>query len=76
MDLVDSCGWLEYFAHGPNAGFFATPIEDVEKLVVPTICLIEVFKCVFQKRGESAALHAVSNMQQGRVRGRRCASIS
>lgn len=22
MNVVDSCGWLEYFADGPNAGFF------------------------------------------------------
>jgi hypothetical protein len=23
VNLVDSCGWLEYFAAGPNADFFA-----------------------------------------------------
>ena len=23
MNLVDSCGWLEYFAEGPNADFYA-----------------------------------------------------
>jgi len=23
MNLVDSCGWLEYFSAGPNADFFA-----------------------------------------------------
>lgn len=24
MNVVDSCGWLEYFADGHNADFFAT----------------------------------------------------
>jgi len=43
MNLVDSCGWLEYFADGPNAGFFAPPLEDADKLIVPTICVLEVF---------------------------------
>ena len=27
MNVVDSSGWLEYFAGGPNANFFAKPIE-------------------------------------------------
>ena len=39
MNVVDSCAWLEYFADGPNASFFAKPVEDVEKLVVPTLSL-------------------------------------
>jgi len=67
MNLVDSCGWLEYFAEGPNAAFFGKAIEDVDRLLVPTICLLEVFKRVFQQCGEPAALQAVTNMQEGRV---------
>jgi len=34
MNVVDSSGWLEYFADGPNARFFAPAIETLEKLVV------------------------------------------
>ncbi|MBZ0154713.1 MAG: type II toxin-antitoxin system VapC family toxin [Alphaproteobacteria bacterium] len=67
MNLVDSCGWLEYLADGPNADFFAGPLENQEKLLVPTICITEVFKRVLQQRGEDAALHAAALMQQGNV---------
>lgn len=67
MNLVDSCGWLEYLADGPNAVFFAGPLENQEKLLVPTICITEVFKRVLQQRGEDAALHAAALMQQGQV---------
>lgn len=67
MNVVDSGGWLEYFADGANASFFAGPIEDIEALVVPTISLFEVFKRVLQQRGESAALQATAAMQQGTV---------
>jgi len=67
MNLVDSCGWLEYLADGPNAGFFAGPLENQEKLLVPTICIIEVFKRILRQRGEDAALHAAALMQQGYV---------
>ena len=67
MNLVDSSGWLEYFADGPNAGSFARPIEDVASLIVPSISLLEVFKRVLQQRSETDALRAVAMMQQGRV---------
>lgn len=67
MNVVDSSAWLEYFADGPNASFFASPIEDIEALVVPTICLFEVFKRVCQQHDESAALQVLAAMLQGKV---------
>lgn len=67
MNLVDSSGWLEYFADGPNARFFAPPLEATADLLVPTLSLYEVFKRVMQQRDEDAALQAVALMQQGLV---------
>ena len=67
MNVVDSCGWLEYFADGPNASFFAKAVEDTEKLVVPTLTLYEVFKRIFQQRDENDALQAIAAMHQGMV---------
>lgn len=67
MNLVDSCGWLEYFADTPNADFFSGPIEDVENLIVPSLCILEVFKTVLRQSGEDAALQTASLMEQGVV---------
>ena len=67
MNVVDSSGWLEYFADGPNADFFGKPIEATPDLLVPTLSIYEVFKRVFQQRGEGDALQAVAVMQQGTV---------
>ena len=67
MNIVDSSGWLEFFADGPNAGHFAEPLQDVAHLIVPAITLYEVFKIVCRQRGEDAALQAVALMQQGEV---------
>lgn len=67
MNVVDSSAWLEYFANGPNADFFAPPIEKTGDLVVPTVTLYEVFKRILQQRGEGPAFKAVAAMQQGRV---------
>ena len=67
MNVVDSSASLEYFANGPNAGAFASAIQATEELVVPSITLLEVFKRVYQQRGEGPALQAVALMQQGAV---------
>jgi predicted nucleic acid-binding protein len=67
MNVVDSSGWLEYFANWPNADFFAPAIEDTGNLIVPSISIFEVFKRVLQQGGESDALQAAALMQQGRV---------
>ena len=55
MNLIDSCGWLEYFADGQNADFFAPAIENLAELVVPSLCHYEVFKRVLSQRGEGDA---------------------
>lgn len=65
MNVVDSSAWLEYFADGPNADFFAPAIEAVEQLLVPSICFYEVFKKILRERGEGEALQAAALMRQG-----------
>ena len=67
MNLVDSCGWLEYFADSPYADVYAPAIEDTGTLIVPTICILEVCKRVLVQRGEDAALQVAAVMHQGQV---------
>ncbi|HET7313455.1 type II toxin-antitoxin system VapC family toxin [Salinisphaera sp.] len=67
MNVVDSSGWLTYFADDEHADYFAEAIEQTDRLIVPSLSLYEVFKRVLQQRGEDAALQAVAVMQQGRV---------
>ncbi len=66
-NVVDSSGWLEYFADTERAPLFADAIEDTGNLVVPVIAIYEVFKKVLRERGEDAALQIASMMQVGRV---------
>lgn len=67
MNIVDSSGWLEFFADGLNAESFAAPLSSTAELLVPSITLYEVFKIACRQCGENAALQAVAMMQQGRV---------
>jgi predicted nucleic acid-binding protein len=67
MNVVDSSGWLEYFADGPNADFFASAIQDLGTLIVPSLTIYEVFKTVCRQRDEGTALQAVAVMHQATV---------
>lgn len=67
MNLVDSCGWLEYFADGPNARFFAPALERAAELLVPTVCIYEVHKRMLQQLGRHAAAVATGAMAKGHI---------
>ena len=67
MNVVDSSGWLEYFSGGENAEFFAPAIENTEQLLVPVICIYEVFKRILQQRGETDAHVSIGDMYSGQI---------
>lgn len=67
MNVVDTSGWLEYFAGSANASFFAPAIEDTKNLIVPVICIYEVFKKVLQSQGQATAEVQVADLVKGNV---------
>jgi predicted nucleic acid-binding protein len=67
MNIVDSSGWLAYFADEPNAKHFLTPLSDSDLLVVPVITIYEVFKVILRESSENEALQVVVAMQKGKV---------
>ena len=67
MNVVDSSAWLSYFAGDKNADAFSKPIEAIDGLLVPSITLTEVFKCIMRQRDEDVALEAIAHMEQGKV---------
>jgi toxin FitB len=67
MNVVDSCGWLEYIADGPNASFFEPALADLPNLIVPSITIYEVCKRVLVQSGQTFADRAVNAMSRGQV---------
>jgi predicted nucleic acid-binding protein len=67
MNIVDSSGWLAYFADEPNAKYFLSPLSDSALLAVPTVTIYEVFKVILRESSENEALQAVVAMQKGTV---------
>jgi len=67
LNVIDSSAWIEYFVDGPNAGFFAKPVGDLEALLVPSVVILEVYRYILRHRGRQEALEAAAAMRQGRV---------
>lgn len=69
MILIDSYGWIEYFADGPLAEKYASYIEkaDSENTVTPTIVIYEVYKRIKSIKGEQKALEAYAQISQTKV---------
>lgn len=65
MNVVDSSGWIEYFSNGKNGQFFLPIVQDINNLLVPVICVYEVFKRMVIKIGEDEAIEAIGIMSLG-----------
>jgi predicted nucleic acid-binding protein len=67
MNIVDSSGWLAYFADEPHAEHFEKLVTDPDSLITPTIILYEVFNVVLRESGENKALQTIAAMKNGKV---------
>lgn len=65
-NLVDSQGWLEFFADGELAEKFSEAIIDIKKLIVPAPIITTVFRSLLQQTSASIALQAIAHMQLGK----------
>jgi predicted nucleic acid-binding protein len=67
MNIVDSCGWLEYFSGSENASFFEPILLDTAHLLVPSISIFEVCRRLLFLGLPQKADDAVSLMTKGKV---------
>jgi predicted nucleic acid-binding protein len=67
--LIDSYGWIEYFAEGPLAEDYATYIEkaNAENTITPTIIVYEVYKKIKTTRDEQKALEAYAQISRTKI---------
>ena len=69
MNLIDSYGWIEYFAEGPLAEKYAAYIESAtrENTFTPSIVIFEVYRRLKAKRDEQMALEAYAQMTETKL---------
>jgi predicted nucleic acid-binding protein len=67
--LIDSCGWIEYFAEGALAEDCAPYVEkaNAENVVTPTAIVYEVYKKIKTMRDEQKALEAYAQISQTKI---------
>ena len=65
--VVDSSGWIELFTNGPLADQFMAVLDAEAALVVPAICILEVFKWVLREHSEAQAIQEAAVLQRGLV---------
>jgi len=65
VNVVDSSAWLEFFAGSANGRLFRPIILDIDRLLVPTIVVLEVLRNAYRQRGVGGA----EEMEAALVRG-------
>lgn len=69
MILIDSYGWIEYFAEGPLADSYAAYVEeaDAENTITPTVVVYEVYKKIKTIKDEQKALEAYAQISRTKI---------
>lgn len=67
MIVIDSSGWIEFFADGPHAEDFGSRLRSPSSVLTPTIAIYEVYKWIKRERSEEEALRAVAAMKKTRI---------
>ena len=67
MIVLDSSGWVEFFADGPHAEEFATRLRHPANIITPTVAIYEVYKWIKRERSEEEAAQAVATMKKTSV---------
>jgi predicted nucleic acid-binding protein len=61
--VLDSSGWIEFFADGPHAAEFGGRLRQPTNVITPTVAIYEVYKWIKRERSEDEALEAVATMK-------------
>ena len=67
MNVVDTSAWLEYFSGGKNADKFSAVIQNIDELIVPSICIYELSKVILRERDESDLFQVLAAVQKGKL---------
>lgn len=67
MYLVDTCGWIEWITDAQLASQFESHLENLEKLIVPTLIQFELYRWIERELNEEKALEVIGITEQAQV---------
>jgi toxin FitB len=67
MVVVDSSGWIEFFANGPKAEAYGRYLKNPDNIFTPPIVVYEVYKKVKRERGEETAKLCLAQIEKTHI---------
>jgi len=67
MNIIDSSFWLEFYKNKKYSKVFFTICSDLDRLIVPSITIFEVFKILCREYSEKLALEYIAYMKTGKL---------
>jgi predicted nucleic acid-binding protein len=67
LNCLDSSFWIEYFSGDEQAKLVLPLMRDPAKIIVPSICLVEVGRFLIQQHGEELAQEDLRAMEQSQL---------
>jgi len=67
LNLIDTCGWIEWLTDGDLSDEYAPYFAQTEALLTPTSVQFELYKWVSYHRTTESALQAVALTEQSKI---------
>jgi len=67
LNLIDTCGWIEWLTDGALSDQYAPYFDAVDQLITPTSIQFELYKWVSRNCGTEAALQSIALTEQTTV---------
>lgn len=67
MNLVDTCGWIEWLTDGSLSHQYADYFEAVDQMITPTTVQFELYKWIANNAGKEAALKSIALTEQSTI---------
>jgi len=67
MKVIDSSGWLEFFANGPLADDYIVHLAVPAEILTPSVVVYEIYKKIKHDWAVEEALVAVAQLERTRV---------
>ncbi len=67
MNLIDTCGWIEWLSSGVLSDKYQPFFEQVDNIIVPTSVQFELYKWISRTQGVQLAIESVAVTEQARV---------
>nr|AGS53083.1 PIN domain protein [uncultured bacterium contig00036] len=67
MNVIDSSLWMEYFLGNDIDFSIRSAIVNIDSLIVPTICVYEVYRKMLTEKDSSVAYVLAGIMRKGKI---------